>query len=173
MTIYRLGDRRTRLETDAFVAPGAVLIGAVIVGRDASVWFGTVIRADNEVITIGEETNIQDNCVLHADPGIPLQIGCGVTVGHGAILHGCVIGDHSLIGMGSVVSNRARIGSHCLVGARSLVTEGQEIPDRSLVMGSPARVIRPVTEAQMESIRRSAAKYVAQGSRYRADLRPA
>ncbi len=170
MPIYRLGDLHPAFAPDCWIAPDATLIGDVRLGRNASVWFQTVIRADNDAVIVGAETNIQDRCVLHVDPGVPLTLGQGVTVGHGVILHGCTVGDHSLIGINSVILNNARVGAHCLIGANSLVTEGQEIPDRSLVMGSPARVIRPVSEAQLDNAIRSAARYVAHAGRFAAEL---
>ena len=149
-----------------FVACNATVFGRVTLGEGSSVLFGAVIRGDTECITIGADTNIQDNCVLHADPGYPLTLGRGVTVGHGAILHGCAVGDNTMVGMGAIILNGARIGKNCLVGAGALVTQNMQIPDGSLVLGSPARVKRPLTEAEMESNRLSAAHYAAQAVRF-------
>lgn len=155
---------------DWFVAPGARLIGRVVLHEGASVWFNAVLRGDNEVIEVGEGSNVQDGCVLHTDPGCPLVIGQQVTVGHNAILHGCTIGDGSLIGMGAVVLNRARIGRGCLIGANALVTEDKEIPDFSLVMGQPAKVVRTLDEAAVAKLRESADRYRWNARRYRAGL---
>src|ERR1700749_3836763 len=144
-------------EGESWTAPTAVLIGRVILKRNASVWFGATLRGDNEPITVGEDSNVQDGCVLHTAAGTPLVIGRGVTVGHMAMLHGCTIGDNSLIGIGAVVLNGARIGRDCLIGAKALIGEGKEIPDGSLVVGAPGRVLRPVTEAQRQMLAHSAA----------------
>ncbi len=156
-----------------FVAPDAVLIGKVTVGHDASIWFGAVLRGDNERITIGARSNVQEHSMLHTDPGYPLTVGEGCTVGHRAILHGCTIGDNSLIGMGAIVLNGARIGRNCLVGAGALITEGKEFPDNSLIIGSPAKVIRELDADAIERLRQSAASYVANGKRFRSGLKPA
>jgi carbonic anhydrase/acetyltransferase-like protein (isoleucine patch superfamily) len=155
---------------DAFVAPGARLIGRVILRAGASVWFNAVLRGDNEPIEVGRGSNVQDGCVLHTDPGLPLTIGADVTVGHAAILHGCTIGDGSLVGMGAVVLNRARIGRNVLIGANALVTEGREIPDGVLVMGQPAKAVRPLTEDEIAGLARSAEKYRWNARRYRSGL---
>lgn len=144
----------------AFIAEGAVVIGDVTLGAEASVWFNAVLRGDSESIHIGAGSNIQDGAVCHADPDLPLIIGAGVTVGHRAIAHGAQVGDHSLIGMGAIVMNGARFGSHCLVGAGALVTGGKVFPERSLILGSPARVIRQVTDEEIAMMRRTAAQYV-------------
>jgi carbonic anhydrase/acetyltransferase-like protein (isoleucine patch superfamily) len=157
---------------DFWVAPGARLIGNVILRSGASVWFNAVARGDNEPIEIGEGSNVQDGCVLHTDPGCPLTIGPGVTVGHQAILHGCVIGANSLIGMGATVLNRARIGRNCLIGAGALVTEGKEIPDGSLVIGAPAKVVRTLDAAAIAGLAVSAERYRANMRRYRDGLAP-
>ncbi|MEX2468936.1 MAG: gamma carbonic anhydrase family protein, partial [Pseudohongiellaceae bacterium] len=146
--------------------------GLVRLENNASVWFNAVIRGDNELITIGENSNIQDGSVLHTDPGVPLTIGKNVTVGHKVMLHGCSIGDNSLIGINSVVLNGARIGRNCLIGANSLVTENKEIPDGSLVMGSPAKVVKTLSEEQQAALVRSAEVYVANFKRFKAELRP-
>jgi carbonic anhydrase/acetyltransferase-like protein (isoleucine patch superfamily) len=152
-----------------FVAPNATVLGHVELGADASVWYGAVIRADNDLIALGEGTNVQDGCILHTDERLPMRIGARVTIGHAAVLHGCTVDDEALIGIGAVILNGARIGRHCIIGARSLVTEGKEIPERSLVMGSPARVVRAVTDAEIEGIRASAEHYV---KKARATLSP-
>lgn len=154
-----------------WIAPDATLIGDVRVGRNAGFWFGVVIRSDNEPIVIGADTNVQEHTVMHTDPGYPLTIGQGCTIGHRALLHGCTIGDNSLIGMGAIVLNGARIGKNSLVGAGALVTEGKEFPDNSLIVGSPAKVIRVLDDAAVESLRGSAAHYVANGKRFKAGLK--
>jgi carbonic anhydrase/acetyltransferase-like protein (isoleucine patch superfamily) len=169
---YALGDARITTAGDAYwIAPTAVVIGKVKLGRNASVWWGAVLRGDNDPITIGEGSNIQDGCVLHADPGYPLTIGKDVTVGHMAMLHGCVIGANSLIGIGAVILNGARIGANCLIGAKALVPEGKEIPDNSLVMGAPGRIKSEVGEEHVARIRHAAEHYVANWQRYKRDLR--
>jgi carbonic anhydrase/acetyltransferase-like protein (isoleucine patch superfamily) len=170
--IYRLGEKRVTIEGECYVAPGASVIGAVTLKARSSIWFNCVVRGDNDDIVIGEETNIQDGSILHTDKGLPLVVGNGVSVGHNVVLHGCRVGDNSLIGIGSVVLNRARIGSHCLVGAGSLVTEGKEFPDRSVVMGSPARVVREVTDDDIEFLLWSASSYVKRGPMFLDRLEP-
>jgi carbonic anhydrase/acetyltransferase-like protein (isoleucine patch superfamily) len=155
---------------DWFVAPGARLIGRVVLHEGASVWFNAVLRGDNETIELGEGANVQDGCVLHTDPGRPLTIGREVTVGHNAILHGCTIGEGSLIGMGAVVLNGARIGRGCLVGANALVTEDKEIPDFSLVMGQPGKVVRTLDPDAVAGLRLSAERYRWNARRYRAGM---
>lgn len=170
---YALGAARLTTAGDAFwIAPTAVVIGKVRLEHNASVWWGAVLRGDNEPITVGEGSNVQDGCVLHTDPGDPLTIGKGVSVGHLAMLHGCVIGDNSLIGIGAVVLNGARIGANCLIGAKALIPEGKEIPDNSLVMGAPGQIKRQVSDEHIARIRMSAESYVAKYQRYRRDLRP-
>lgn len=170
---YALGDDGLSTDGDAFwVAPTAVVIGKVRLQRNASVWWHAVLRGDGEPITVGENSNIQDGSVLHTDPGYPLEIGRDVTVGHMVVLHGCVIGDNSLIGIGAVLLTGARIGRNCLIGARALIPEGKEIPDNSLVMGQPGKVVREVTPEHVERIREGAEHYVANWLRYRRDLRP-
>ena len=154
-----------------WIAPDATLIGDVRVGRNAGFWFGTVIRGDNEPIVIGADTNVQEHTVMHTDPGFPLTIGEGCTIGHRALLHGCTIGDNSLIGMGAIVLNGARIGRNSLVGAGALVTEGKEFPDNSLIVGSPAKAIRVLDDAAVARLRGSAAHYVANGKRFKAGLK--
>ena len=174
MTIYALADKKPQLppEGEYWVAPNAVVTGDVILKSGASVWFGAVIRGDNDPITIGRDTNIQDGSVLHSDPGEPLTIGDGVTVGHMVMLHSCEIGDNSLIGIGAVVLGRAKIGRNCLIGANTLITEGKVIPDNSLVMGQPGRVIRQLEPGQVEALRASAAHYVQNWKRYADGLSP-
>ncbi len=169
---YALGDDRLTTAGDAFwIAPTAVVIGKVKLEKNASVWWGSVLRGDNEPITIGEGSNIQDGCVLHADPGFPLILGKHVTVGHMAMLHGCVIGDNSLIGIGAVILNGARIGANCLIGAKALIPEGKEIPDNSLVMGAPGQIKRQVSDEHIAMMRHGADHYVGNWQRYRRDLR--
>lgn len=171
--IYALDGVTPSLDEDAsWVAPNAVVIGDVVLAHDASVWFGAVLRGDNERITVGEGSNVQENCVLHTDMGFPLRIGAGVTVGHGAILHGCTVEDGALIGMGAVVLNGARIGRNCVIGAKALVTEGKTIPDNAVVMGAPGRVVSEVTEEQAARIRLGAAHYVENWKRFRSGLTP-
>jgi carbonic anhydrase/acetyltransferase-like protein (isoleucine patch superfamily) len=156
---------------DYWIAPTAVLIGKVRLLRNASVWFGSVLRGDADWLTVGENSNVQDNSVIHADPGEPTTIGANVTVGHRVILHGTTIGDNTLIGMGSTLLNRSKIGKNCLIGANSLIAEGKEIPDGSLVLGSPGRVVRPLTEPQIAYLKISADVYVQNYKRFRAELK--
>ena len=174
MPAYALGDARPDLpaEGEYWIAPNAAVIGRVVLKRNASVWFGATLRGDNEPIVVGEDSNVQDGCVLHTDAGTPLVIGRGVTIGHLAMLHGCTIGDNSLIGIGAVVLNGARIGRNCLIGAKALVPEGREIPDNSLVVGAPGRVLRELTDAQQAMLAESAAHYVQNWKRYAAGLTP-
>jgi carbonic anhydrase/acetyltransferase-like protein (isoleucine patch superfamily) len=169
---YALGDVRIETEGDAYwIAPSAVVIGRVRLMRDASVWWNAVLRGDNELITVGEGSNIQDGCVCHTDPGYPLTIGKDVTVGHLAMLHGCEIGDGALIGIGAVILNGARIGRNCLIGSKALIPEGKEIPDGSLVMGAPGKVVRQLSEDHRERMQRGARHYVQNWQRYRDELR--
>ncbi len=173
MPIYAIDGKAPRFE-DAdsnWIAPDATLIGDIKVDRNAGFWFGVVIRGDNEPIVIGADSNVQEHTVMHTDPGFPLTIGQGCTIGHRALLHGCTIGDNSLIGMGAIVLNGARIGKNSLVGAGALVTESKEFPDNCLIVGSPARVIRPLDEAAIARLRASAAHYVANGKRFKAGLK--
>lgn len=163
---YRLEDTRVDAHPDSWTAPSADVIGKVRLDEGASVWFGAVIRGDNELIHIGRNSNVQDGAVLHTDMGSPLTLGTGVTIGHQAMLHGCEVGDYSLIGIHAVVLNGAKIGKHCIIGANALVTEGKVIPDGSLVMGSPARVVRELTEEQRRGLEASAAHYVDNARRY-------
>ena len=171
--VYDLGSRRVQLPQDGeyWVAPNATLIGNIVLHRNASVWFGAVLRGDNDPIVIGENTNVQDGSVLHTDEGVQLTIGAGVTIGHMAMLHGCTVGDNSLIGIGAVVLNGAQIGRNCLIGARALVTEGKAIPDNSLVIGAPSKVARVLEPAEIEGLRHSAAHYVENWKRFAAELR--
>jgi carbonic anhydrase/acetyltransferase-like protein (isoleucine patch superfamily) len=162
----RLGDAEPQVDPSAWVAPGAVLAGEVSVGPEASVWYATVVRGDGDAIVIGARSNIQDGCVLHTDPGFRLVIGDGVSVGHRAVLHGCVIEDEVLVGMGAIVMNGARIGTGSLVAAGALVTEGAQIPARSLVVGSPAKVRRELTDEEVELVRYNATHYVALARRH-------
>ena len=173
MPLYELGGVSPTLPADgsAFVAPSADLIGDVRLGRQASVWFTAVIRADNTPILVGDDTNIQDGAMLHSDPGAPLTIGRGVTVGHHAILHGCTVGDDVLIGMGAVVLNHAVIGDGCLVGAGALVTEGKVFAPGSLIVGSPARVVRALGAEALAGMRASAASYVERAASFARGLR--
>jgi carbonic anhydrase/acetyltransferase-like protein (isoleucine patch superfamily) len=171
--IYTLGDRAPEFRgDDYFIADGAVVIGSVVLEQNASVWFNAVIRGDNDLITIGENSNIQDGSVLHTDGGIPLTVGRNVTVGHKVMLHGCTIGDNSLIGINSVILNGAKIGKGCLIGANALIPEGKEIPDGSLVMGAPGKVVRELSPEQQKGLEMSAMHYVENFKRYKKDLKP-
>ena len=173
MALYEIDGRRPTLPADgsSWIAPGAQLIGDARLGREVGIWFRVVIRADNTPIVIGDRTNIQEGAILHSDPDIPCTVGFGCTIGHRAILHGCTIGDNVLIGMGATVLNRAEIGGNCLVGAGALVTEGKVFPPGSLIVGSPARVVRMLDEAAIEGLRRSANDYAARARDYAAGLR--
>ncbi|WP_312571118.1 gamma carbonic anhydrase family protein [Stutzerimonas balearica] len=167
---YRLGQSQVEAHPQSWVAPDATLIGKVQLDAGASVWFNVVMRGDNELIHIGENSNVQDGSVLHTDMGHPLSLGTGVTVGHKAMLHGCVVGDYSLIGINAVILNGVRIGKHCIIGANTLVPEGKEIPDGSLVIGSPGKVVRALTDEQKKMLEASAAHYVQNAQRYARDL---
>lgn len=170
---FLLGDRAPVLEGDSqFIAEGAHIIGSVRLMSASSVWFNSVLRGDNDWIVLGERSNVQDGCILHADPGLPLDIGRGVTVGHGAILHGCQVGDNSLVGIGATLLNGATIPANCIVGARALVTEGRQFPEGTLILGSPARVARELSAAEVALIRASADRYVEKAAHYRSHLRP-
>jgi carbonic anhydrase/acetyltransferase-like protein (isoleucine patch superfamily) len=173
MSLYQLDGIAPELAPDAWVAPGAQLSGRVVLEAGASVWFNAVLRGDNEPITIGRGSNIQDGCVCHTDMGYPLEVGADCTVGHLAILHGCVVGDETLVGMGATVLTGAVIGRNVLIGAGALVTEGKRIPDGVLVIGRPGKVSRELTADEIEGLRRSAAGYRANAARFRAGLRPA
>jgi len=169
-----LEGRRPELRgSEHFIAPSADVIGLVIMEDRSSVWFNAVLRGDNEPIHLGEETNVQDGAVMHTEMGAPVRIGCGVTVGHLAMVHGCTIGDYSLIGIKAVVLDHVRIGRHCLIGANSLVTEGKEIPDRSLVLGSPGKVVRTLSDDEVDKLHQAAANYVNKLRRYNAGFSPA
>ena len=159
MTLYALGNDRPQIARDTWVAPDANLIGKVILEEGASVWFGCTIRADHEDILIGAGSNVQENCVMHIDAGYPLTIGPGCTIGHKVMLHGCTIGENSLIGMGATVLNGAKIGKNCLIGAGALITEGKVIPDGTLVMGVPGKVVRELDEQAIQGLRASALHY--------------
>ncbi|GAB5375895.1 MAG: gamma carbonic anhydrase family protein [Acuticoccus sp.] len=174
MPLYALGDRRPRLPASGafWIAPDAQIIGDVTLGADVGVWFGVVMRGDNEPITIGARSNVQEHTMIHADPGFPAVIGEGCTIGHRAIVHGATIGDGSLVGMGAIVLNGARVGRNCLIGAGALVTEGKEIPDNSLVIGAPGKVARTLDEAAIAGLRASADGYVANYKRFAANLTP-
>ncbi|WP_088328472.1 gamma carbonic anhydrase family protein [Lacimicrobium sp. SS2-24] len=170
--LYELNANKPELHDGVYIAPGARIIGEVKLGAQSSVWFNAVIRADNHPILIGKTSNVQDGAVLHTDEGVPLTLGEGVTVGHKAMLHGCVIGDFSLIGINAVILNGARIGKHCLIGANALITENMEIPDRSLVVGSPAKVIRQLNDEQCKMLEASASHYVQNAERFSQSLNP-
>jgi len=170
MTLYSLEGQAPELGEDAWAAPTAQLMGKVRLGARASVWFGAVLRGDNEWIILGDGANIQENTVGHTDMGFPLEIGRDCTIGHRAMLHGCTIGEESLIGMGATVLNGAVVGRNCLIGACALVTEGKEIPDGSLVMGSPGKVVRELTESEIAGLRASALSYQRNAVRFRNGL---
>ncbi len=172
MTIYALDGVSPEIAEDTWVAPDANVIGRVVLEPGASVWFGATLRGDNEEIRIGAGTNVQENTVMHTDMGFPLRIGAGCTIGHKAMLHGCTIGENSLIGMGATVLNGAKIGRNCLIGAGALVTEGKEIPDNSLVMGSPGKVVRELDDKAEAMLRASAVHYQDNMRRFRAGLKP-
>ncbi|QLF70362.1 gamma carbonic anhydrase family protein [Peteryoungia desertarenae] len=172
MPIYALGNRKPVLaDADRFwVAPNAHVIGSVTIGSDVGIWFGAVLRGDNDPIVIGDSTNIQEGVTVHTDIGFPVTIGAGCTIGHHAIIHGCQIGDNSLIGMGATVLNGVKIGNNCLVGANALLTEGKAFPDNSLIVGSPARVVRTLDENAIARLRLSAGSYVENWKRFKRDL---
>ncbi|MFZ5668931.1 MAG: gamma carbonic anhydrase family protein [Pseudomonadota bacterium] len=173
MTVYALGGQAPRLPAndEYWIAPTASVIGDVILEKNASIWWGAVARGDTDTLTIGQNSNVQDGSVLHADHGMPLIIGANVTVGHMVMLHGCAIGDNSLIGIGAIVLNGARIGRNCLIGAGALIPEGREIPDNSLVMGAPGKVVREIGPEQAQVLTASALHYVENWKRFRRDLR--
>ena len=173
MAVYNLGDVTPELPNDDeyWIAPNAAVIGNVILKKNASVWWGATLRGDNDPIVIGEGSNVQDGSVLHTDTGSPLTIGANVTVGHLVMLHGCTIGDNSLVGIGSIILNGARIGKNCLIGANCLITEGKEIPDNSLVMGATGKVVREISEGQARMLAGGSMHYVENWKRYRAGLK--
>jgi carbonic anhydrase/acetyltransferase-like protein (isoleucine patch superfamily) len=170
MAIFKLGDKTPALDATAWVAPNATLIGDIHLAANTSIWWNATLRGDNDPIRIGENTNIQDGSVLHTDEGIPMNIGANVTVGHLVMLHGCTVGDGSLIGIGSVILNRAVIGKNCIVGANTLIPEGKVYPDRSLIVGSPGKVVRELTDDEVAKLEKSAKHYVANAERYRTTL---
>jgi carbonic anhydrase/acetyltransferase-like protein (isoleucine patch superfamily) len=170
--LLQLEDRRVRAGGDYWVADNAIVLGSVLLEHNASVWFNAVLRGDTELITVGENSNVQDGAVLHTDPGCPLVIGRNVTIGHKVMLHGCEIGDNSLVGINAVVLNRAKIGRNCLIGANALITEGKEIPDNSMVLGAPGKVVRQLTDNEIAGLSMSARHYAENARRFRAGLRP-
>lgn len=173
MATYSLGAVTPQLPDgdEYWIAPNAAVIGRVVLRKNASVWFGATLRGDNDPIVLGENSNVQDGSVLHTDLGSPLTIGDNVTVGHMVMLHGCTIGDNSLVGIGSIILNGAKIGKNCLIGANCLITEGKEIPDHSLVMGAPGKVVREVSETQVAMLKAGALHYVENWKRYRREMR--
>ncbi|MBX3507955.1 gamma carbonic anhydrase family protein [Parvibaculum sp.] len=173
MPVYAIGDRKPILpaQGEYWIAPNAEVMGNVKLEKNASVWFGAVLRGDNELITIGENSNVQDGSVLHTDPGSPLTIGRNVTIGHMVMLHGCTIGEGSLIGIGSIILNNAKIGKGCLIGANTLIAEGKEIPDHSMVLGSPGKIVRTLDKEMSEALRLSADHYVENWKKYAAGLK--
>lgn len=171
MAIYQLGDLVPEIDPSAYITDTAAIIGKVRVEANASVWFGVTLRGDNELITVGENSNVQEACTLHTDPGFPLTVGKNVTIGHQAMLHGCTIGEGSLIGIQAVILNGARIGKNCLVGAGALVTEGKEFPDNSLIVGSPAKAVRTLTEEDTLRIQGNTQNYVKRGQAFKTQLK--
>jgi len=172
MAIFTLGDKRPQLGSKVWIAPNATVIGDIRLADNASVWWNAVLRGDNDPIHVGANTNIQDGSVLHTDEGIPMHIGADVTVGHLVMMHGCTVGDGSLIGIGSIILNRAVIGKSCIVGANTLIPEGKVFPDRVLIVGSPGKVIRELSDDEVLRLRKSAAHYVSNAGRYREQLKP-
>jgi carbonic anhydrase/acetyltransferase-like protein (isoleucine patch superfamily) len=172
--LYNLGNVTPELPNDDeyWIAPTAAVMGRVVLKKNASVWWGAVLRGDNDPVVLGENSNVQDNSVLHTDTGSPLILGANVTIGHMVMLHGCTIGDNTLVGIGSIELNGAKIGKNCLIGANCLITEGKEIPDNSLVMGAPGKVVREVSEAQAAVMAGGALHYVENWKRYRRELKP-
>lgn len=171
MALYQLDDDVPQLHPTAWVADDAQVVGKVVLEEGASVWFGAVLRGDNETLTVGRHSNVQDGTVIHSDPGFPVTLGEGVSIGHQVMLHGCSVGDGSLVGIQSVILNGAKIGRNCLVGAGSLVTEGKEFPDGSLIMGRPAKVVRPLSPEQLAGLKYAAEHYVENADRYRRGLK--
>ena len=170
MTVYKLGDNVPRIAASAYVAPNATVLGNVVLAERASVWFAATLRGDNEEISIGESSNVQDGAVLHTDPGVPLSVAANVTIGHQAMLHGCTVGENSLIGIQSVVLNRAVIGKFCLVGAGAIITERKVFGDGLLILGAPAKAVRELTDAERANLAASAAGYVARAKLFRDSL---
>lgn len=170
MTLYALDGQGPQVDPDSWIAPDANVIGKVVVEAGASIWFGVTLRGDNEVIHVGRGSNVQDHCMMHTDMGYPLVIGAGCTIGHKAMLHGCTIGENTLIGMGATVLNGARIGRDCLIGAGALITEGKEIPEGSLVVGAPGRVVRRLDAGQIAGLRAAALHYQHNMRRFRTGL---
>jgi carbonic anhydrase/acetyltransferase-like protein (isoleucine patch superfamily) len=171
MAIYQLGEHTPDVDPSAYIVDSAHVIGKARIEANASIWFNVTIRGDNELIVIGEGSNIQEGCVLHTDPGIPLTVGKNVTVGHQTMLHGCVIGDGALIGIQAVILNGAKIGKNCLVGADALVTEGKEFPDNSLIVGAPAKAVRTLSEAEVARMHLGTASYVLRGQLFKKELK--
>ena len=169
---YTFEDRRVVCRGDYWIAPDAIVIGSVVLGPNASVWFGCIVRGDHDTITLGENSQLQDGCVLHVDAGFPITIGKNVSVGHMAMLHGCTIGDGTLIGIKAVILNGAKIGRNCLIGANALIAEGKEIPDGSLVIGSPGKVVRKLSDEEIRTIHSASDHYVQKFKRYRDTFRP-
>ena len=170
MSVYSLNGVAPKLADDAYVAPNAQVMGKVEMAEGSSVWFGAVLRGDNDLIKIGARSNVQDNSVLHTDPGMPLTIGEGVIIGHLVMLHGCTIGDNSLVGIGATILNGAKIGKNCIIGAHALITEGKEIPDGSMVVGSPGRVIKTLSEQHFAMLKMNSEIYVANAKRFKDGL---
>ena len=170
MPVYQLGEKSPKIGENAWIAPNATVIGDVRLGQNTSIWWGATLRGDNDPITIGDNTNIQDGSVLHTDEGVPMQIGRDVTVGHLVMLHGCTVGDGSLIGIGSVILNRAVIGKGCIVGANTLIPEGKVFPDKVLIVGSPGKVVRELSDEDVERLKKSAEHYVDNAARYQSKL---
>lgn len=171
MAVYSLDDKTPALADDVWVAESASVIGKVVMHEGSSVWFGAVVRGDNEPIVIGKRSNVQDGSVLHSDPGSPLHIGEGVTLGHQVMVHGCTIGDNTLIGIGATILNGAKIGKNCIIGAHALITEGKVIPDGSMVMGAPGKVVKELTPPQIMMLQGSAEVYVQNAKRFKAGLK--
>ena len=173
MTLYAIGEKSPQLpdEENYWIAPGAHVMGQVIIGNNVGIWFGSVLRGDNDIIKIGDETNIQENTIIHVDPGFPVTIGNNCTIGHNAIIHGCTIGNNTLIGMGATILNNAKIGNNCLVGAGALVTENKEFPDGSLIVGSPAKAVRELDEKAIANLTRSSKHYVDNSKKFAKDLK--
>lgn len=174
MATYKLGNESVKTPNNGhyWIAPSAVLLGKVELCSDASVWFGAVLRGDNELIRVGQKSNIQDGCILHTDPGFPLDIGEECTIGHMVMLHGCTVGHGSLIGIGSIVLNGAKIGEGCLIGAHTLITEGKNIPPRSMVLGTPGKIVKELSQEESDRLKASSARYVENWKRYAASLKP-